>query len=305
MSFVVVAVADASPAMAACTVSTIESQGRSNAHVECIQQALKNARFDPGPVDGVFGVRTAAAVRAFQSSEGLAGNGVVVPRTARALGIWKNPPCRPKKVVPARATTVVDVRSSGSWATLRLMKRTDSGWSCQGAVMAARVGRNGVTPLAQRVGGDGTTPTGAFGLGRMTAPNGDVFKFFGTKADPGVKGAWHDVQPDDCWWVDPGTKKYNRLISRSATTCPGENEYLPSYRNSYSRAALIAANMGPNRAGDDPGETPRAAAIFLHRHARDASGASKATSGCVSLTGPQLDLVLRRLPLRGTWFAIS
>lgn len=301
----VVGVRESPVAQAACVVSTIESQGRSNDAVRCIQRALRSEGFGPGPIDGVFGSQTAAAVAAYQTNRGISNSAVVTPRTARALGIWKNPPCAPAKNVPASATTVVDVRSSGSWATLRLMKRTATGWKCKGAVMPARVGRNGVRPLARRVGGDGTAPSGVFRLGKMTAPNGDVFRFFGTKADPGVQGAWHDVQPNDCWWTDPGTKKYNRLIRRSASRCTGENEYLPSYRKSYSRAALIAANMGRNRVGDDPGETPRAAAIFLHRHAKDGRGRSKATSGCVSLSGRKLDFVLRRLPTTGTYFSIS
>ncbi|GLK47104.1 hypothetical protein GCM10017620_00770 [Brevundimonas intermedia] len=52
-----------------------------------IQQALKSRGFDPGPIDGVWGTRTAAAVRAFQASKGLTVDGLVGPRTAAALGL--------------------------------------------------------------------------------------------------------------------------------------------------------------------------------------------------------------------------
>lgn len=171
--------------------------------------------------------------------------------------------------------------------------------------MVGRVGRSGVRELAQRVGGDGSTPGGVFGVGVMAAPNGDVFSFFGNGSDPGVIGGWHQVLPNDCWWADPGTAAYNTLVSVSPVGCQGENEYLPTNVQTYSRAALIDANMGPTRIGDEPGETPEAAAIFLHRHGYTAGGATKPTSGCVSLSESDLAFVLTRLVPGDAWFAIS
>jgi L,D-peptidoglycan transpeptidase YkuD (ErfK/YbiS/YcfS/YnhG family) len=303
---VVVAAAPVAPA--SCTIRETQQYGARNEQVRCIQLALDDHGVDPGPIDGIFGAQTRSAVITYQRRTALYVDGVVGPATGRSLGIWRTSTsgsCTPSRKVPDRARTVVDVRSSGSWATVRLLRRPGSTWKCIGPEMTARVGRNGTRPLAKRVGGDGTTPRGTFRLGRMTAPNGDVFRFFGTQADPGVRGRWHQVQPRDCWWVDRGSGKYNRLIARRRARCGGENEYLPDYVGSYSRAALIGANMGPNRVGDDPGETPRAAAIFLHRHSYDASGATRPTSGCVSLSGSDLDLVLRRLRLRNTFFAIT
>jgi uncharacterized protein (TIGR02594 family) len=50
-----------------------------------IQQALKFHGFDPGPVDGVWGRRTIAAVRLFQTHEGLVADGIVGPLTSSAL----------------------------------------------------------------------------------------------------------------------------------------------------------------------------------------------------------------------------
>ncbi|WAC59223.1 TIGR02594 family protein [Brevundimonas sp. SL130] len=52
-----------------------------------IQKALSARGFDPGPIDGVWGARTTAAVRAFQASKGLKVDGIVGPRTAAALGL--------------------------------------------------------------------------------------------------------------------------------------------------------------------------------------------------------------------------
>ena len=50
-----------------------------------IQKALAAKGFDPGNIDGVWGRRTVAAVRAFQASKGLLADGVVGPVTAKAL----------------------------------------------------------------------------------------------------------------------------------------------------------------------------------------------------------------------------
>lgn len=220
-----------------------------------------------------------------------------------------DPACLPPAGVPASARQVVVVRSSGSFALVDLLERAGTsesgGWTCTLRDVPGRVGRNGVRPLAQRVSGDGTTPSGVFALGTMTAPNGDTFQFFGNGADPGVAGGWHQVQSGDCWDATGGDATYNTLTSRPAANCTGEDEYLPSVTGAYSRAALIAANMGPDRSGDQPGEIARAAAIFLHRFSYDTAGNSRPTSGCVSLAGPDLDVVLRALVPGEAWFAIG
>ena len=53
--------------------------------VRDIQQALKDKGFDPGRIDGVWGRKTIAAVKLFQSEQGLTADGVVGPRTKAAL----------------------------------------------------------------------------------------------------------------------------------------------------------------------------------------------------------------------------
>jgi L,D-peptidoglycan transpeptidase YkuD (ErfK/YbiS/YcfS/YnhG family) len=93
-------------------------------------------------------------------------------------------------------------------------------------------------------------------------------------------------------------------VSRTAATCTGDDEYLPNITGAYSAAALIDANMGPNRSGDDPSEPPLAAAIFLHRHSYDAAGNAKPTAGCVSLNADNLAFVLSRLVPGQAYFVI-
>ncbi len=57
-----------------------------------IQKALAAKGFDPGNIDGVWGRRTALAVRAFQAWKGLQVDGVVGPVTAAALGLTPTSP---------------------------------------------------------------------------------------------------------------------------------------------------------------------------------------------------------------------
>lgn len=51
-----------------------------------IQQALVDAGLNPGPVDGVSGARTVAAIESFQKQNGIA-PGKINKRTLRALGV--------------------------------------------------------------------------------------------------------------------------------------------------------------------------------------------------------------------------
>ena len=212
--------------------------------------------------------------------------------------------CTPPAGVPDAARQVVVVTANGSRADVDLLVHDGTAWRCTAMDMPGRVGSNGVRDLAARRSGDGTTPGGVFGLGTMTAPNGDVFQFFGNGTNPGVRGGWHQVRPNDCWGATPGTPDYNVLVSRSDPSCNLPDEYLPNITGAYSQAALIDANMGPNRSGDDPAEPPLAAAIFLHRHSYDGAGNSRATAGCVSLNAGNLATVLSRLVPGEAFFVI-
>lgn len=53
--------------------------------IKDIQQQLAARGFPPGPIDGVWGRQTVAAVRAFQQAKGLEVDGIVGPQTLGAL----------------------------------------------------------------------------------------------------------------------------------------------------------------------------------------------------------------------------
>jgi peptidoglycan hydrolase-like protein with peptidoglycan-binding domain len=56
-------------------------------HVKAAQQALKDKGHDPGAVDGVMGPKTQAALKDFQSKEGLKGSGQLDAETMSKLGV--------------------------------------------------------------------------------------------------------------------------------------------------------------------------------------------------------------------------
>jgi hypothetical protein len=60
-------------------------QGNRGEDVRHVQQLLQLAGNDPGPLDGIFGPRTDAAVRAFQTANHLLRDGIVGPQTWAAL----------------------------------------------------------------------------------------------------------------------------------------------------------------------------------------------------------------------------
>lgn len=295
-----------SAADAACTINRTLGQGSTGAQVSCLQARLNVLGHPVGPVDGDFGPQTRDGVIRYQRANGLTVDGIVGRQTGRSLGIWADAPraCRPPAGVPSSARQVVVVNAFGSYADVDLLLRRPRGWTCARMEMAGRVGRNGVRPLAQRRSGDGTTPAGIFRLAAHRAPDGQVFQVFGNGSDPGGPAAWRQVESGDCWGATPGTSSYNRLRRSAAGACPSPDEYLPNFVGSYRQAALIGANMGRHRSGDDPGEPPLAAAIFLHHFSFDANGGTRATSGCVSLGTTNLAAVLRHLRPGRAWFVI-
>lgn len=187
-------------------------------------------------------------------------------------------------------------------------RETNGTWSCERGNQPAVVGRAGTRPLLQRRSGDGTTPAGFFPLDTTMAWDGQPFQFFGNGPNPGVKGTYRQVKPEDCWGATPGDPAYGHLVNRPS--CPGpDDEDLERVGDIYVHAALIGANPEPNVSGDAPGEIPYAAAIFLHRNnygGSRTSGPVKPTSGCVSLAIDDLVATLQLIdPAEHPYFAIG
>lgn len=55
------------------------------AMVQDVQMALRDAGFDPGPIDGIMGPKTRAALSEFQQSQGLPATGKLDARTREEL----------------------------------------------------------------------------------------------------------------------------------------------------------------------------------------------------------------------------
>lgn len=100
---------------------------------KAIQEALKARGFDPGPIDGITGPKTEAAIIAFKRSVGLKARAYVGPLTLKALGIepdvrqtyqhpWMNEAARHLGLeeIPGKLhnkTILRWVRSLGGWFT--------------------------------------------------------------------------------------------------------------------------------------------------------------------------------------------
>lgn len=195
-----------------------------------------------------------------------------------------------------------------TWGTVEVAVWAGGAWQCQLAAQEARFGRNGTRPLTDRRSGDGTTPAGVFPLGTVTAWDGEAFQMFGNSPDPGVAASYREVRPEDCWGATPNTPRYQHLIDHPDCPSSTGDEDLERIGAVYSHAAVVGANLDPI-SGDEPGETPYAAAIFLHRHNYGngaTSGSVRATSGCISLTQQALVDTLRVIdPTRAPHFAIG
>lgn len=269
----------------------------------------------PGPVEAADGARSTGAgseVRRLAPIAALEDGATAAVPAVRSAPVTVGAECDLDTVraVAARHPEAgqLIVTRTPSWASssgeLDVAVREAGGWVCQRGRQPAMVGRNGTRPLADRRSGDGTAPAGVFPLGTTTAWDGQSFQFFGNAPDPGVRGAYRAVAPGDCWGARPGQSTYNHLYR--SITCPSPDEYLPRITGAYVHAAVIGANTEPDVSGDAAGETPYAAAIFLHRHAYTSGGAVKATSGCVSLAIEDLVPVLSLIdPGRRPFFAIG
>jgi len=69
----------------------VQRYGARGNDVLALQQALQRAGKDPGPLDGVFGKKTEAAVKALQREHGLSTDGIAGPKTWKVLDGFDTP----------------------------------------------------------------------------------------------------------------------------------------------------------------------------------------------------------------------
>jgi putative peptidoglycan binding protein len=78
-------------------------KGRASDDVRAAQQALRDKGFNPGPIDGIHGPRTTAAVRDFQQKENLTVTGQLDAETnARLTAAAASPATEPRETGPKR-----------------------------------------------------------------------------------------------------------------------------------------------------------------------------------------------------------
>lgn len=106
----------APPPSSNCPTLSIGSRGAS---VQQAQQLLRNAGFDPGPIDGIFGTKTQAAVIAFQRSKNLVPDGIIGIMTWTALGVN----CTPTTTCPP-GTTAYTIKAGDTFYNLAIRFNT-------------------------------------------------------------------------------------------------------------------------------------------------------------------------------------
>jgi peptidoglycan hydrolase-like protein with peptidoglycan-binding domain len=72
--------------MVVFALSATHASAQAAPEVERMQKALKEQGHDPGPVDGVMGAQTSAALKAYQKKQGLRVTGQLDAETAAKLG---------------------------------------------------------------------------------------------------------------------------------------------------------------------------------------------------------------------------
>lgn len=76
---------------AALIFSSLSAFAQGSQTVRDAQQALKDKGFDPGPIDGIDGPQTKAAVREYQTKQNLTADGRLGPQTLDSLGVKPAP----------------------------------------------------------------------------------------------------------------------------------------------------------------------------------------------------------------------
>lgn len=160
--------------------------GDSGAQVKQLQEKLKEAKFDPGTPDGVFGAGTEAAVKAFQKSEGLDPDGVAGPRTLTKLGVIPAPVALPDITASVKVADVVKMFPGAALGNIKTHLP-----DVLAALSAAKLGDRVMVLTALgtiRAETAGFVPISEFISVFNTSPNGHNFDLYDNRKDLGNQG---------------------------------------------------------------------------------------------------------------------
>ena len=190
------------------------------------------------------------------------------------------PPTKPfpVTVTVGKATQVITVQVSGSYATVIAWQKSGTRWIKEYSTSAARIGANGITNGATRKQNTDTTPSGTY----------TITQGFVVGANPGTTMPYHKVTSQDWWDEDPASHWYNQLRTAAQGGFPltqsgaDGSEHLIEYPVQYHNALVINFNMNPAVPG-------RGAGIFLH----DLGAERGPTAGCVALPETVMAQIIR------------
>lgn len=75
-------------------------EGSQGLDVKRLQEILNGGGYNAGPIDGIFGSQTKAAVKAYQTAKGLIADGIVGAQTWAALMVAVTPTIPPPAPIP-------------------------------------------------------------------------------------------------------------------------------------------------------------------------------------------------------------
>ncbi len=168
-------------------------KGSKGNEVVILQEALKNAGFNPGAADGVFGGATLSALIAFQKSSNLLADGIAGPRTLTALGITDDDTLNDeldkftvdivKQMFPLTPVKNIKANLPVVLSGLRGYSLTDKTMGLM-ALATIRAETAGFVPISEMVSKWNSSPGGhpfdlydnRADLGNTGAPDGESFK---------------------------------------------------------------------------------------------------------------------------------
>lgn len=135
----------------------------------------------------------------------------------------------------------------------------------------ATIGKNG---LGKTKEGDGKTPVGVFSF----------VEAFGILENPGTKMEYIQVDEDDYWVDDSGSKYYNQFVAVDEVEADWKSaEHILEYGESYHY--VLATSYNVERL---PG---KGSAVFLHCTSEEA----EATAGCIAIPEVYMREIMKRV----------